>query len=358
MPLSALLFEMATSGSPQVPSQPPLATATAAGGIRRSTRARRQVQSIYDNAISIAEQAAVIAESGSKGKRKKRTKRMSPLSLPIYNLPESVLLHITSFMEKTSKVLLAVALSASSEKIRKSNYGIKPCSTARSILGSNFYVNFKEDKDLVARLSDEDVGGVLSCMKDLTDVTLTNLVNISGQCLVYLCGSPNKLRLLDLSLVEDEMKGSDDQPESKLSKIDVIPILDRLLDSKECSKPYIIFPKKWRKEGSQLLGRFLAKYNRVMKEREIVCDCCKKNFCGTSEKSWVCKTVGETFGTHNVTCFSCKDNFCDDCAEEHLKELCQKCDQRCCTDCRGTMRCDLCRVSVVKLMHFFTNATH
>jgi hypothetical protein len=88
---------MATSGSPQAPSPPPPPTAGAAGGIRRSTRVRRQVQSSYDDAIiSMAEKAVVIAESVSQGKRKKRTKRVSPLTLPIYNLPESFLLHITS----------------------------------------------------------------------------------------------------------------------------------------------------------------------------------------------------------------------------------------------------------------------
>jgi hypothetical protein len=147
----------------------------------------------------------------------------------IYNLPEGVLLHITSFMEDTSKVLLVVALSASSDKIRKSNYDIKPCSMGRSILGGLTHllgrkscVDFETEKDLAARLSDEDVGGILSC--------LTNLVNITGKCLVSLYGSADKLRTLDLSLVARKMKGSDDQPDSKLSKIDVIPILDRLLD--------------------------------------------------------------------------------------------------------------------------------
>jgi hypothetical protein len=165
---------------------------------------------------------------------------------------------------------------------------------------------------LAARLSDEDVGGVLACVKDLTDLTyvnLTNLVNVTGKCLVSLFSSAEKLRGLDMSIIADEMEGSDDQPESKLSKIDVFPILDRLLDSEKCAKPYIIFSKKWRKEGSQLLGRFLAKYNRVMKEREIGCDCCKKNFCGTAEKTWICKKVGETFGTYNITCFDCKNDF-------------------------------------------------
>jgi hypothetical protein len=143
-----------------------------------------------------------------------------------------------------------------------------------------------------------------------------------------LCGSVGELKTIDLSLVDDEMKGSDDQPESKLSEIDVILIVDKMLDSKECGTPYIVFPKKWRIEQSQLLDRFLATYNRVMKEREIVCDCCGENFCGTADKPWVCKDVGETFGTYNITCFCCKKNFCDDCAEKDIKELCQKCDQR------------------------------
>lgn len=347
---------MATSQG--TPPPPPAATASAAIGVRRSTRVRRQIQSIYD--VARAESVAGIAEDGGKINRKKRTKRAS--LLPIYNIPDSVLLHITSFVEDASKILLAVALTASSDKIRKSNYDIKPCPAARLILGhkrmfdrafSFSCVKFsKFDKNLAALLSDEDVGGVLACLLDvspLCSVELTNLVNVTGKCLFPLCRSADKLGTLDLSLVADDMKTSHIQPESKLSKIDVIPILDRLLDSGKSVLPYIIFPKKWRKEGSQLLGRFLAKYNRVMKEREIVCYSCKKNFCGTGEKSYICKTVGATFGTYNITCFCYKHSFCDDCADEKMQELCQKCDRRCCIDCCDTMRCDLCHVSADKL---------
>ncbi|KAL3764635.1 hypothetical protein ACHAWO_010439 [Cyclotella atomus] len=252
---------MATSGSPQAPSQPPPPLAAAAGGNRSST---------YDDAISIAEQEVVIAEESGSGKRKKRTKGASPLTLPIYNLSESVLLQIKSFLE--------------SDRIRKSNYDIEPCSFAKAIIGNRSHrflctVDFEEEQDLAARLSDEDVGGVLACMKDV---------------------SKSELKTIDLSLVDDEMKGSDDQPESNLSEIDVVVILDKMLDSKECGTPYIVFPKKWRIEQSQLLDRFLATYNRVMKEREIVCGCCGQNFCGTADKPWVCKDVGETFGTKQL----------------------------------------------------------
>jgi hypothetical protein len=93
---------MATSGSPQAPSQPPPPLAAAAGGNRSST---------YDDAISIAEQEVVIAEESGSSKRKKRTKGASSLTLPIYNLSDLVLLHITRFMKDISKKLLAVALT-------------------------------------------------------------------------------------------------------------------------------------------------------------------------------------------------------------------------------------------------------
>jgi hypothetical protein len=102
---------MATSGSPQAPSQPPPPLAAAAGGNRSSTGVHRQVQSIYDDAISIAEQEVVIAEESGSSKRKKRTKGASSLTLPIYNLSDLVLLHITRFMKDISKKLLAVALT-------------------------------------------------------------------------------------------------------------------------------------------------------------------------------------------------------------------------------------------------------
>ena len=351
---------------------------TTAPARRSSTRSRRQVQSIYHDAareVGAADEARANATSGSGsgGRNKKRAKKVSVLTLPIYNLPDSVLLHIAGFVENSSRVLLAVALTASSTHWRKSNWDIKPPAAARTILTEKPMKNFGEisrvdfvgmdTKDLAAKLSDEDVGGVLACIGDIhtiKSVKITNCINILGYGLGPLRTSTS-LEQLDLSLVGVRENINLD-PEPQLSKTDVIPILDSILDSEECglySDPFSIkFPKKWRVERSLLLVRFLAKYNRLMNTRGITCSGyttkedgrsygpCEDICQGTTERPWISKS-GDTFGTFKFTCHDCGCSYCsDECAEGDIhKALCQRCETKYCSSCSETLTCDVCHVS-------------
>jgi hypothetical protein len=266
---------------------------------RRSTRARRPVKSIYDDART--EQAAAIVETsaGFKNKKKMRTKERPMLDSPICNLPDAVLILISSFVEDTSKVLLAVALTASSDAIRKSNYDIKPCPGAKAILNQrvrglyqgmfyghmtrlfkSYYVDFADvDKELAVRLSDEDVGGILAFIDSvfgIKTVKLTHCVNITGRCLEPLRGSTT-LKELDLSLVDKDCLHIT-HPEFKIAEADVIPILDSIIEADGFSLKHIQFPKRWREVQSRMMRRFLSKYNRIMNEKEIRCGNCDRNF--------------------------------------------------------------------------------
>jgi hypothetical protein len=335
---------------------------------RRSTRARRPVKSIYDDART--EQAAAIVETsaGFKNKKKMRTKEPM-LDSPMYNLPDAVLIHISSFVNDTSKVLLAVALTASSDAIRKSNYDIKPCPGAKAILNqrvrrfrgpmtrvlSRYKIDFADvDKELAARLSDEDVGGILAFIDSvfgIKTVKLTHCVNITGRCLEPLRGS-TILKELDLSLVDKDCLHIT-HPEFKIAEADVIPILDSIIEADGFSLMHIQFPKRWREEQSRMMRRFLSKYNRIMNDEEIRCENCNRNCSGSAGRPWISKKRDE-FGIYNYTCYTCKKSFCRECAEEMEMDHkpCENCGTRQCRDCRGAsfcnaLECEYCHVSVL-----------
>jgi hypothetical protein len=97
----------------------------AVGATRRSVRARRPVKSYNPK-----QQAPSLRSSGSENNKKMRTERSSILNLPIYNLPDAALIHISSFVENTSKVLLAGSLDL---------YG----HLCRFCMDLNFILNFK-----------------------------------------------------------------------------------------------------------------------------------------------------------------------------------------------------------------------
>ena len=312
--------------------------------------------------------ASANTSGSSDGIKKKRAKKTpSVLTLPIYNLPDSVLLHIAGFVENSSRVLLAVALTASSTHWRSSDWNIRLPTAARTILTEKPLKNFGQysrvdfvgmGKDLASKLSDEDVGGVLACIGAIDIIRrlkLTHCTNILGYGLGPLLTSTS-LEQLDLCLVEKKDKPNGIDLELKISKSDVIPILDSILDVEGSSLKHIKFPKKWRVERSQLLGRFLAKYNRVMNARGITCSGhrlqggewskCEKVCHGTSEIPWINKG-GDLFGEHNFTCYTCCRSYCTDVCAEYVipEELCAKCDGKHCIDCTVTLTCDTCGVS-------------
>ena len=94
--------------------------------------------------------------------------KLSTDSLPhIGNLPDSVLLNTVSYLQETSRVLLAVALTASSAEWRTKLYKIKPSESAMVIMKegnidknfNEYIINFVDtEKALASKLSDEDVG--------------------------------------------------------------------------------------------------------------------------------------------------------------------------------------------------------
>ena len=296
----------------------------------------------------------------------KSNKRVK-LSLDIGQLPDSVLLHTTEYLHDMTKVLLAVALTASSATWREKLWKIKPSKSAMVILNAgnieNFgrCIDFKDVDNSQAlwfdkSLTDEDVGAVLTCVGSvhpIHTVKLTHCTGITGCCLEPL-RSCTTLKQLDLSLV-----GRDDRPnlrsEPMISESEVIPVLQSIIDTEGHSLNHIQFPKKWREEKSPLLVEFLSKYNRVMNGRNIEFGgWCDGSTCqGTDVRPWV-NTSGNHFGINNFTCYGCQVSYCHECAEneETLQSameqdlVCEHCEKRYCTECIETMKCDTCQVSM------------
>ena len=280
----------------------------------------------------------------------KRAKLLSiSTQLNIDNLPDSVLLHIAGYLQETSRVLLAVALTTSSAKPSEASNII--ISASGDIRNKNFgtTVDFGDtDKKLAAKLTDEDIGGVLKCVGEvhiILRVKLTHCVGVKGDGLEPLRSSTSLIQL-DLSLVG--LKESPElSPVPMISEALVIPILNSIIDADGCSLRQVQFPKKWREEQSELMVQFLSKYNRVMNERKMTCSTyeCGTVCKGMEERPWV-NTTGKNIGVHNFTCYQCQYSHCSDCAEDEIPDvLCEKCEKKYCKDCNPTMKCDTCQVS-------------
>jgi hypothetical protein len=99
----------------------------------------------------------------------------------IADLPSEPLIHISSYLAAPSQVLLAVAIARyDAESLNNS--------ISSAIAGYCWdSLDFGQiEKELAAKLSDEDISAVLQCIDAVNTVKrlrLTNCVNITGSCL-------------------------------------------------------------------------------------------------------------------------------------------------------------------------------
>ena len=292
----------------------------------------------------------------------------------IHGLPDAALAHIAEFLSYTHRALLAVGLTASSSTWRKSNWKIRPSEASKVICSKrewNGEVIIYANKDLAAKLTDNDIGGVLACVQSVHEikvVKLTNCVNISGCGLEPLRNSIH-LEQLDLGLVGLN-ESPNISPEPMISEAAVIPILHSIVETDGCSLSHLQFPKKWRLGQSRTLDHFLARYNSMMNSRNLVCSAeemengefvpCGNRFRGEQHnRPWV-NREGDHFGINNYSCYRCRKHSCPDCSNHENENLwsagtqfisdlvCEKCEQKCCTKCtygNETLMCEICEVS-------------
>ena len=162
-------------------------------------------------------------------------------SLTISNLPDNLLGKIACYVEKPSRPLPAVALNS------KCNWNNEKWNA----------LDFSDiSRELAAKLSDDDLAGVLNCIEaqdNLETLKLTGCVNISGSGLRCL-GTSVVLQQIDLSLV-CRHESPTLTLESKISEPVVFLTLSRIVDTPGNRLKHVHLPKIWRKKNNKRLTR-------------------------------------------------------------------------------------------------------
>ena len=295
----------------------------------------------------------------------KKAKIISQLN-NIKDLPDAALIHTASYLTETSRILLSVALTASSDKWQHTKWTLQPTEQSKIILSdkslnntdiSNGCVELKgsEEKKLF-KLSDADLGGLLSCIAavhTIKSVKLTHCYGFTGCGLEPLRGSIS-IEVLDLSL-----RGKPPETEALISDEVVFPILNSIIDKDGTRLRFIQFPKHWRDNSgrSPLLVRFIEKYNRIMSSHSFTCpvkkygrvgedqeyQCigrCGRSCQPTQETPWINESW-ENFGKPNFQCGRCQALICNGCHEDeffgddYVGDSCHKCGNMFCSECAG-----------------------
>ena len=233
------------------------------------------------------------------------------------NLPKKALSNVAAYLEKTTRALLAVALSAPS-----SSWGIcggtkTPSNASKIVMSNPYYLRrwsrteqYEEtwehldlgdvDKSLRAKLTDGDVCGILVCISaknNLKRLQLPHCIIVRGNGLAPLRDSV-VLEQINLSLEYYSQPITDPKP--MISEDTVVPILQSILDKDGNSLKYLHLPKVWKVHQSEMLSVFLETYNRVLNNSKLGCSKCDGICLGTSQdalgstskvKSMVYKTI-------------------------------------------------------------------
>lgn len=229
------------------------------------------------------------------------------------DLPIGSLAHAASYLALPSRALFAVALDSREE------------GSNSAIVGKQVDIlDFGDiEKDLAAKLSDEDIRDVLLCIdsqNNLKKLRLTNCINITGAGLDPLRGS-TIIEIIDLSLAGDHESPHLD-PEPPISYYDVLPILDSIIQRGEgCALNFFLPPKVWRNELESDFHAFLIRYNQMLISRSPSCTKCN------------CNLQFEQYDT----CYGCLRNFCADCDEDgstYCVTVCDTCERHYCSQCQ------------------------
>ncbi len=277
----------------------------------------------------------------------KTKRRRCSSDLNITDLPGDGLRLIADYLPKTSRALLALAMTTDSASWRDINWNRstptltsflrgekqqRPLAASRALLLQSCaggdahgqlweHVDFVDIRDIASRLSDDDLAGFLMCInaiQKLKTLKLTGLINITGRGLAPLRGSI-VLEQLDLSLVALN-QSTKLYPEPCLTDTAVIPILESILiDQEDHNLKYLQFPNKWTKwKPRGLLNHFIMQYNETEYRKNI---CCLK--CGRKCEDALSPNGAFRFGTRldgtakrgiiQHSCYGCLKHYCSDC---------------------------------------------
>ena len=282
-----------------------------------------------------------MASANDSSKRRRLLSDASPGIKCLSDLPNAVLTHAASFLDPPSRAFFAASLSdqkaAAASDERNS-----------AIVGDEWStLDFGDiEKDLVPRLTDDDISSVLLCIdavNKLKTLKLTNCLQITGTCLEPLRGS-TMIEQIDLSLV-GKNKSPDLKPPPPISCDHVLPILDSIIEREGCSLMHLQFPKVWRKEERESqFDQFLHRYENNLFNRGIIrCSKCSCNL-PTENEHWI-QFYGDLYGIQNYTCSGCLKYYCEECQDDQANDkisYCVSCERRLCVDCESMIYCAEC----------------
>ena len=273
----------------------------------------------------------------------------------ISHLPVGLLVDVSSYLSKPSKAIFAVAMSAPSSSWNVS-FQRQSSIISKAIISSTEWdtLDFEdvyndEDNFLPIKLKDIHIGAILACIINaqhtLKILKLTGCTWIRGNGLEPLHGY-KYIELIDLSLVGQNNE-QEIIPSPYISEVCVLPILDSIISTNECSLKYIQFPDKW--IANTLTNRF---YNFKIKFNEkalrgISCSRCTEVF----HPDYECLDIDASITSANLenhsTCYSCAKHFCHDCFNNDGSTFlgyCGFCKRNYCSDCDEITICGICGV--------------
>eukprot|EP00986_Skeletonema_menzelii_P000109 scaffold16_cov147-Skeletonema_menzelii.AAC.8 len=274
-------------------------------------------------------------------KRRRRLGASDSSTICLSDLNSGILGNIANYLALPSRALFAVALNCRD---------VERCSAISGDQGD--VLDFGDiEKELAAKLSDNDVNGALlsiDAVNNLKTLRLTNLLNISGIGLEPLRGS-TIIEKIDLSLVGDH-EIPKLCPEPPISCTDILPILDSIIDMGEASSlKLLIFPKKWREERNNTesdFHAFLTRYNELLCSRADTCLKCSCNLSDNADNPMLHITASdERYGAQKYNCYSCMKQYCFECEDDganFMTHRCGKCERLYCLHCKTLTWCKCC----------------
>ena len=227
---------------------------------------------------------------------KRQRTNTSTESLCITDLPDGILVGISSYLANPSVVLFSFAFSLNSTESETSKAIIS--ATNWSIL------DFGDiEKSLASKLSDNDIDKILRCIDAVNNLEILKLagcVGITGGGLNVLRSS-TAIEQIDMSLVgKHEVPLLD--PEPILSEDIVIPILDEIIGrGRESSLQQLEFPKIWRRSErsarSTEMAQFFVRYDGYLTNQRYCCSKCEQVI---DSDEWVCLGGDEWHGEHKT----------------------------------------------------------
>lgn len=293
------------------------------------------------------------------------------------DLPDGCVEHISMYLPKLSKAVMASALMSPPATTATGVLApSRPLTRARLLVspleeGQFDVVDFGElDESLASQLTDADVCNILSCIEAGSNVKRLKLAGcsgITGSGLEPIRGS-SVLEQIDLRRLAK--KEHYHRPENfSLSLPTILPIISSIFTKEGSKLKHLSLPLNWcclfsswqtSTAASETLRGFLSLYEQYLSRRQITCEhtntwrgtLCGKACPGSSGEddiypdTWIVREHGmhtnPRDGCQNATCYECLRFICNECRESERIATCAICLRDYCDVCVETVECKSC----------------